>query len=488
MKPSNELHQLIKNLSMSEKRYFKIFSSRHVIAGENNYIRLFDAIEKQPEYNEEKIKDLFRKETFISHLPSEKHYLYQHVIDSLNAFHKDRTFLTRYCNILMTIETLYNKGLFDQCKRIIRKAKDEAYSAEKFSILKLIVRWEILLYIRDEDVKNLFRTFDEEVRILEVIRLTSILMRIAFKIQIEMYRGKVSGAFIREVEAELRKHYPPKKEINSFWARYYYYSSLGLIYSIQHKAKERMECYREINSLMQGSKQFIVDLPHIYSTNINNLVNLMIATGKYEEVMPLVNEQRSFMQTYKIKNPALSKKIFINTAESELFLLYKKGVPEVGSSVIKRMEPELRKIPLQFSPSMFDLLFIMASICFSDDDHRGAIKWLNKILNTEREMNIRIELRINTRLLYLIVLHEKEDLFFDNQFQSVKRFISQEKKHQSSMRILEIIRLISDGKPTEQKRKRIRQLYKQIKADDKKIPADSIDRQFDFIEWIGSKL
>src|SRR3954465_8378762 len=107
MKPSDELHQLIRNLSMSEKRYFKIFSSRHVIAGENNYIRLFDAIEGQPEYNEEKIKARFRKETFAAHLPSEKHYLYQQVLDSLNAFHKDRTFLTRYCNILMTIETLY---------------------------------------------------------------------------------------------------------------------------------------------------------------------------------------------------------------------------------------------------------------------------------------------------------------------------------------------------------------------------------------------
>jgi hypothetical protein len=130
----------------------------------------------------------------------------------------------------------------------------------------------------------------------------------------------------------------------------------------------------------------------------------------------------------------------------------------------------------------------MAVICFADDDFRGVIKWLNKILNSERDMNIRIELRINTRLLYLITLHEKEDLFFDNQYQSVKRFISQEKKNLSAIRILEIIRLIADAKPSEQKRKRMKQLYKQIKTDNKKLPADSIDRQFDFVEWIESKL
>lgn len=488
MKPSDELHQLIKNLSMSEKRYFKIFSSRHVIAGENNYIRLFDAIEKQQEYDEQKIKATFGKEIFVSHLPSEKHYLYHHVLDSLNAFHKDRTFLTRYCNILMTIEILYNKGLFDQCKKVIRRAKAEAYSIEKFSILKLIVRWEILVYIKDEDVKNLYKSFDEELRILEVIRIQSILMRIAFKIQIEMYRGKVSSAFIKEQEAELKKHYPPKKEVNSFWARYYYHSSKGLIYSVLNKAKERYKCYRQINALMQHEKQFIVDLPHIYHRNINNLVNLMIAMEKYGEVRPLIEQQRMFLHTYKIKNPTLSKIIFLNTYESELFLLYKQGGYEEGLSLIKKIETELKKISLLFSPAIFDLLFMIAVICFCEQDYRSTIKWLNKILNTEREMNIRIELRINTRLLYLIVLFEKQDLFFDNQYQSTKRFLLQEKKHRPAMRILDIIRMISDEKPTEQKRAKIKQLHKQIKTDVSKVSADSMDKQFDFVEWIESRI
>lgn len=488
MKPSDELHQLIKNLSMSEKRYFKIFSSRHVIAGENNYIRLFDAIEKQQEYNEQKIKASFGKETFISHLPSEKHYLYNHVLDSLNAFHKDRTFLTRYCNILMTIEILYHKGLFDQCKKVIKKAKVEAYSLEKFSILKLIVRWEILVYIKDEDVKMLYESFDEELRILDVIRVSSVLMRIAFKIQVEMYRGKVSSAFLREREAELKQHYPPKKEVNSFWAKYYFHSAKGLIYSIENKSSPRLICYKEINALLENNKQFIVDLPHIYNSNNNNLVNLMFAMKKYDEVKPMLDKQRSFMQTYKIKNATLSKMIFIHTHESELFLFYKLGETAEGLLLIKKIEPELKKISLLFSPALFDLFFMMAVITFCEEDYRSAIKWLNKILNTEREMNIRIEQRINTRLLYLIVLFEKEDLFFDNQYQSIKRFLLQEKKHQGALKILEAIRLIWDGKPSAQKKEKLNKLYKKLKSERNKAQSDSIDKQFDYVEWIESKI
>ncbi|MBL0327898.1 MAG: hypothetical protein IPP64_00425 [Bacteroidetes bacterium] len=488
MKPSDELHQLVKNLSMSEKRYFKIFSSRHVIAGENNYIRLFDAIDKQEQYDEEKIKALFSQETFVSHLPSEKHYLYNHILDGLNAFHKDRTFLTRYCNIIMTIEILYNKGLFNHCKKLIKKAKAEAYSLEKFSILKLIVRWEILVYIKDEDVENLYKSFDEELRILEVIRIQSALMRIAFKIQIEMYRGKVPASFLRQQEAELKKHYPPAKEVNSFWARYYYFSSMGLIYSVENKAAQRLACYIEINSLLENTKQFIVELPNIYQSNNNNLVSLMFAMEKYDEVMPMLYKQRSFMQTYKIKNPTLSKMVFIHTHESELFLLYKLGETKEGAALIKRIEPEIKKISLLFSPALFDLFFMMAVIAFCEEDYRGAIKWLNKILNTERDISIRIEQRINTRLLYLIVLYEKEDLFFDNQFQSTKRFLNQEKKHTTGINILEAIRLIWDGKPTAQKKEKLKQLHKKLKKEQSKAKADTLDKQFDFVEWIGSRM
>ena len=484
MKPSDELHQLVKNLSMSEKRYFKIVSSMHVIGGQNNYIRLFEAIEKQEVYDEQKIKTTFAKETFVSHLPSEKHYLYNHILDSLNLFHKDRTFLTRYANIIVTIEILFNKGLFEQCKRVIKKAKAEAYSLEKFSILNLIIRWETLVFIKDEDVKNLYKSFDEEFRILEVIRIQSALMRIAFRIQIEIYKGNVSSTFYSSQEQEIKKIFPPPKEVNSFWAKYYYFSGMGLIYSMRNMKIQQYKCYKEINALMQNASQFIVDLPRIYHINNDNLVNLMFVLGKNDEAKTLIQHQRTFMQMYRIKNPALVNVIFLNTNESELYLFYKTEQYEKGLELVKKIEPELKKISILFSPIIFDLLFIMAVIGLCAQDYKSSVKWLNMILNSEKEMNIRMELRINARLLYLIVLYEKEDLFFDNQYNSVKRFMAQESGYKKQSIILEIIHLFSDEKPSERKKSKARQLYKLIKAKRKKLGADAIDKQFDFERWI----
>ncbi|HQZ43738.1 MAG TPA: hypothetical protein PK735_12690, partial [Flavobacteriales bacterium] len=73
MKPSTELFDLIRSLTKSEKRFFKLHSSLQ--SGDKNYLRIFDSIDKQKAYDEEALKKQFAKETFIKHLPSEKNHL-----------------------------------------------------------------------------------------------------------------------------------------------------------------------------------------------------------------------------------------------------------------------------------------------------------------------------------------------------------------------------------------------------------------------------
>ena len=59
-KVNEALFELINSMTKSEKRYFKLLSSRHAIGGENNYTLLFDKIDEQKVYNEEKIFKKFK--------------------------------------------------------------------------------------------------------------------------------------------------------------------------------------------------------------------------------------------------------------------------------------------------------------------------------------------------------------------------------------------------------------------------------------------
>jgi len=484
MKPSEELHQLIHSLSMSEKRYFKIHSSRHTIGDTNNYTRLFDAIEAQNEYDEAAVKTTFASETFIKHLPSEKHYLYNHILESLNSYNKEKTFLARYAATLTSIEILYNRGLFVHCKKLIKKAKKEAYSLEKLSILLLLIHWETILFINAEDDKNLYKNIQEELRLLDALKIQTILMQIAFDIQIQIDKGTCTPKYTEARKKDLKKIFPPKPGINSFWSKYYSYSALALIYTIESNNTERYRCYREIKSIMDKAPQFIVDLPAIYHINYNNLVNIMLFLKKYNETEGLLKEQRAFLHRYGIKNPTFQSRVFINTYESELYLYYKTAQHEKAATVAKEMEPELKKIDLTFGPVLFDLFYFMAITDLMVKNYKGATKWLNKILNAERDINYRKELQINARLLYLVVLHETDDVLFENRAQAARRFMAQESSFKKQARILEGIALVGEDLAQQKNKTALKAIIAQLKKEHQVAGEELLNKNFDFVEWL----
>ncbi len=488
MKPSEELHQLIHSLSMSEKRYFKIHSSLHTIKGSNNYARLFDVIEAQAEYDEAMVKEVFEKEKFIRHLPSEKHYLYNHVLESLNSYNKEKTFLARYAAILTSIEILYNRGLFSHCQKLIKKAKTEAYSLEKFSILMILIHWETILFINAEDDKNLSKNIHEELRLLEALKVQTILMQLAFDLQIQIDKGNADEKYINARKKDLKKIFPPKPEINSFWSKYYYYSAMALVFTIESNNTERYRCYKEIKNIMDNAPQFIKDLPAIYHLNYNNLVNIMLFLRKYSETEVLLKEQRTFLPTYGIKNPTFSTRVFINTYESELYLYYKTGQHEKAAAVAKGMESELRQVDLTFGPILFDLFYFMAITELMVKNYKGATKWLNKILNAERDINFRKELRINARLLYLVVLHEIDDVLFGNRLQSARRFMAQESSFKKQAKILEGIALTGEDLSLLKTRSALKAIIAQLKKEHQVAGEELLNKNFDFVEWLENKV
>lgn len=60
---SDDLFQLIRSLSKSEKRHFKLSVSPY--GGEKKYLLLFDAIDAQKDYDETELRERFRDEKFI---------------------------------------------------------------------------------------------------------------------------------------------------------------------------------------------------------------------------------------------------------------------------------------------------------------------------------------------------------------------------------------------------------------------------------------
>ena len=146
MKYNADLYKLIKSLTKSEKRYFKIYSAQHTKNESNNYIILFDAIDQQENYDEEKLKRKFRKHTFGKNLAKTKYLLYELIIKMQLQLRNGKDVESKIRYLLQTVEFQYSKSLYDQAFVSLRKAKKLAIFFEHYGFQIEILSWEKLLF------------------------------------------------------------------------------------------------------------------------------------------------------------------------------------------------------------------------------------------------------------------------------------------------------------------------------------------------------
>lgn len=174
--PSDELWELIQSLTPSEKRYFKLYA-QHSGGKNRNYMALYDAVEAmQPEYDEDRLRTENATQDFLNQLSFTKNYLYHLVLRSLEAFHNERVVELRVSSMTNQAQLLFNKGLFAQSGKLIRKAEKLARQFEKsLDLATLISRRNGLLRhtadLRYQMVEEFKRGFDEEMEVLEQYKL-----------------------------------------------------------------------------------------------------------------------------------------------------------------------------------------------------------------------------------------------------------------------------------------------------------------------------
>lgn len=115
-----QLFILIKSLSKAEKRYFRLACRQAETA--SNYLKLFDAMDAQEEYDEKAIRKKFKKETFCNQLHVTKSYLRQFILKSLRNFHTKISKDAELKDALRNVEILFHKELYPLCYGELKKA------------------------------------------------------------------------------------------------------------------------------------------------------------------------------------------------------------------------------------------------------------------------------------------------------------------------------------------------------------------------------
>ena len=137
------LFVLIKSLSKSEKRQFKLYVGRLGVNTDAKFLALFNLLDKMKAYNEKQILESgIVKKAQLSNL---KAHLYKQILVSLRLNPVNQSIRVQIREQLDFATILYQKGLYKQSLKLLEKAKSMAIENEEKNVAYEIVELEKII-------------------------------------------------------------------------------------------------------------------------------------------------------------------------------------------------------------------------------------------------------------------------------------------------------------------------------------------------------
>lgn len=155
MSQPDSLYELVHSLTPSEKRYFKVYLKRNSLKGSNNYELLFDKICKLTTYNGALLKQQLKGTSVEKNLSVTKHYLYEHILKSLEYFYYQSDIDKKLSSYKTQIKLLQDRGLYQQAKKLTDKALKLATTNERFIDVAELTRWQSKTLTQELELRNL---------------------------------------------------------------------------------------------------------------------------------------------------------------------------------------------------------------------------------------------------------------------------------------------------------------------------------------------
>jgi hypothetical protein len=498
-KVSDFLHELISSLTKSEKRYFKLLSSRHTIGEENNYILLFDFIDKQDTYDENELKEHFKGESFLNKLSITKKRLYDHILNALDNFHSQSNIEAQIFKMIHSAEILSQKSLYAHAKKTLISAEKQAEKHELTNILIHIrTKYKALLeknnYI-DIQEKQLSEILFQDEYLQDKSRDESTLWNIKSQLFQHMAHHGIARTdqekseyiFIFNKLDKLPIIEDPSSEsiyLRNHIKSAFYFSTQDLANSFE-ALKENLHLFKTRDKLIKAH-------PDRYLSILTNLVYTAEQLSQLEKAGEYFTELKQLEESFASTNQDLDLQIKLFSAVSsiELSIMTQKGNYLESRQIVNKIEsgidtfngsiPSIRKAYLWFK---------IATIQLANQEPQLAIKTLRKILN-DSELDKKEDIVSFAHLLELFIYIELGDLeYLSHASRSTKRFLtSRNRLFTFEQELLNFVTKYASTKNKFDRIERWENLHKSL-AELTKDPYQASGLEyFDFLTWAESKI
>lgn len=495
MKPSLELFNLVQSLTKSEKRFFKLSSSLQ--SGDKNYLKIFEYIDGLEEYDEGALKKHFKDERFIKHLPSEKNHLYKLILKSLRSFYSEQAVGNVLQQEIKNIEILYNKALYKECEKFLKRAKKMAKEYEKFYYWYELLSWEKKLledaYEEGELHRNLDDLIEEEEDVIAKLRNLAEYQALYSRIN-NLFRseGFTRNEEEKKVVQDISNHHliSGKNTAISTRATTMCYYIKGLCSATNRDYVSSYLFFNKVRDILDKSNLLEDNLGKRYVLALSHLLYCYLDSKDFKNVFSTIDLLKSLEGKKGFESADIRIRIFSVSAILALSAHNALGEFEKSLSLVPNIENQLSILGNKLRKEQkISLLYQIAYTYFGIGDYKKSLSFLNEVLN-DNEQKLRQDIYTYARILNLVVHYELKNYdYLSYVLKSTNRYINKSKRNYTieNYALKQFRKLAKDEDEADRE-----DLFDGIKQDLVKLfknPKEQVVLEyFDIQSWVDSKV
>ncbi|WP_298532901.1 hypothetical protein [uncultured Algibacter sp.] len=490
----DNLFVLIKSLSKSEKRQFKLYVGRLGVNEDSKFLTLFNILDKLSAYDEATIlkKGIVKKQQ-LSNL---KAHLYKQILISLrlNPSHQDIRVQIREQLDFATI--LYHKGLYKQSLKILDKAKNLAISNEEKNVAYEIVELEKVIesqYI----TRSLNNRADELSVQAKELSQQNVLASKLSNLSLQLYGQFLKTGYVKN-KAETKRiteYYHdrlPKYDINDLGFReklWLYKAKLWYSFLTQ----DFLACYKYASkwvNLFYKNHEMIVLNPVFFLRGNHYLLEALFYLRQYEKFKYALSrfEQVTHEKWFPVDDN-IDGLAFLYIFNNKFNLHFIEGSFEDGLALIDDVLERLKNYKDRIDEHHVMVFYYkIASMYFGAGDNKKCISFLEKIISN-KSLQMREDLLCFSRILNLVAHYEAGlDYNLDVLIRSTYKFlIKMEDLYEVQKEFIKFLRGLGDIYPNEVKNE-FKKLHSKLKEFENDPYESRAFLYLDIISWLESKI
>lgn len=483
------MFQLIKAMTKGDRRNFKLFAQLQ--EGDKKYIQLFDAIEKQEEYDERLLLQQFEGERFTNQFSVAKNYLYRYILKTLHVFQKDP--YSDLMTLVHQVRILMSKNLYEQAHKLLRKAIHQAEAVESFTSLLELYQMEREIYHFSQKMGE-YSVFVKDIQDKEK-EAQQKLINLSSYIHIQ---DQTKLIIKRIREAKGKKGAAPFQEI---WDNPLIQSDQSAI-SIRAKIKRLSlmeECAANEGRYAESLKHSIA-IVELFEQNeaireTDNLLYLLELSNLSIHYYQNKLTDKAFATLDKLRNATFISqqeeiRLFEKTAQITLVMAIEQGNMEEGKKAAQNIEETLQNLDGKIRKSAeMVLYFNLTYFWLMAGNYSEGLRWSNRFLNEPRQ-ELQGDQTSMARVLNAILHYElgHYDLL-EYTIKSAFRFIY---KHDRLFKFetlaLRTIKRLTEATEESGKREILLEAEKELKEVVKDPYELRSSNMFDFGSWLAAKI